>query len=137
MLMVASHSLRSPLRPPLHILFLSRSEATHLTWIPQKRPKSNSESSNHESVCKASHIVRFQVVTFIGLILAFVSFVSCINHVLRETNHYDHIKSASLVYAHAHSRSMFYLANSLQNDLSSSKLHLCFIFVLIKIILNN
>lgn len=55
--------------------------------------------------------------TFIGLILAFVSFVSCINHVLRETNHYDHIKSASLVYAHAHSRSMLYLVNSLQNDL--------------------
>jgi len=32
-LMVASHSLRSPLRPPLHILFLSKSEATHLTWM--------------------------------------------------------------------------------------------------------
>lgn len=126
MLIVASHSLRSPLRPPLHILFLSRSEATHLTWIPQKRPKSNSESSNHESVCKASHIVRFQVVTFIGLILAFVSFVSCINHVLRETNHYDHIKSASFVYAHAHSRSMLYLAKMTCHQASS--IYVLFLF---------
>lgn len=40
-LMVASHNLRTPLRPPLHILFLSRSEATHLTCISQTTPETD------------------------------------------------------------------------------------------------
>jgi len=60
-LMVASHSLRSPLRPPLHILFLSKSEATHLTWMhkstkinPGKQPLTNEDNNKH-TITLSSH----------------------------------------------------------------------------------